>query len=106
MPYKSEKLIKLGGTSLDRRRKLSDEDRDKVIASKGNVSQRKCAEIFGISCRLVQFLWMPEKHNENIKRRQERGGSKAYYDKEKHRESMKRTRHYKQEIYLVDKTND
>ena len=88
MPYKSEKLIKLGGTSLDRRRKLSDEDRDKVIALKGNVSQRKCAEIFGISRRLVQFLWMPEKH------------------KEKHRESMKRTRHYKQEIYLVDKTND
>ena len=35
MPYKCEKLIKLAGTSQDRRRKLSDEQKDEItIVSK------------------------------------------------------------------------
>ena len=90
MPYKCEKLIKLAGTSQDRRRKLSDEQKDEIISLKGT----------------IQFLWDPDKIKANLQRRMERGGSKIYYSKEKNREYMKLHRHYKQEIYLKEKNND
>ena len=40
MPYKCEKIVKLAGTSKDRRRKLSDEQKDEIAALKGTISQR------------------------------------------------------------------
>jgi len=103
MPYKSEKIIKLAGTSKDRRRKLSDEQKDEIAALKGTMSQKKCAEKFNVSRRMIQFIWDPDKHERNLQCRQKRGGSKQYYDKKKNTECMKRHRHYKQEIYLSSK---
>lgn len=47
------------------------------------MSQRKCAEMFNVSRRTIQFLWDPEKLKRNIQRRQERGGTKQYYNIEK-----------------------
>lgn len=99
MPYKSEKM-KIAGTDKDRRIKLTDEKRNEIIALKGKISQRKCAELYGISRRSVQFLWNPEKLEENKQRRQERGGWRQYYDKEKRAEAVKEHRRYKQDIYL------
>ena len=98
MPYKSEKM-KLT-KEQDRRIKISEQKKKEIIALKGKISQRKCAELYGISRRSVVFLWYPERLEENKKRREERGGWTQYYDKEKWRETMKEHRHYKQEIYL------
>lgn len=100
MPYKSEKLIKLAGTSQDKRRKLSDEQKDEIVSLKGTISTRECAKRYDISRRTIQFLWDPDKVKANLQRRMERGGSKIYYSKEKNREYIKLHRHYKQEIYL------
>lgn len=103
MPYKCEKIIKLAGTSNDRRRKLTDEQKDEIAALKGTMSQCECARKFNVSRRTIQFIWDPDKHKENLKRKQERGGSKQYYTKEKNREYMKRHRHYKQDLFLSSK---
>lgn len=98
MPYKSEKM-KLT-KEQDRRIKISERQKQEIIALKGKISQRKCAELYGISRRSVQFLWYPEKLEDNKKRREDRGGWKQYYDKEKWAETMREHRHYKQDIYL------
>ena len=106
MPYKCEKLIKLQGTNKDRRRKLTDQQIDEINALKGTISQRECAKRFNVSRRTIQFIWDPDKHKRNLQCRQERGGSMQYYKKEKHREYIKRHRHYKQELYLSSKEKE
>lgn len=52
-------------------------------------SQRMLAKMFGVSRRLIQFKLDDEKLQKNLERRQERGGTKQYYDKDKHRDYMK-----------------
>lgn len=98
MPYKSEK-IKIEGTKYDRRRKLTDSQKDEIISLRETMSQRKCAEKFGVSRRTIVFLWYPEKQLANKQLRQQRGGWRQYYNKEDHRENMKNTRRYKQKLY-------
>ena len=102
MTYKCEKLIKLAGTSQDRRRKLSDEQKDEIVSLKGTISAHECAKRYNVSRRTIQFLWDPDKMKENLQRRMERGVSKIYYSKEKNREYIKLHSHYNQEIYLSE----
>lgn len=99
MPFKSDK-IKLP-EKLDRRVKLTQEDKAGIIHLKDteNLSQRKLARMFGVSRRTIQFVLYPEKLEENKKRREERGGWEQYYDKDKHRDSMKNTRRYKNKLF-------
>ena len=99
MPYKSEKII-IQHSEHDKRCKLTDGQKDKIIAMRGLMSQRKCAAEFGVSRRTVQFLWFPEKLERNREARQERGGWKQYYSKQKRAEYMRNHRRYKQELYL------
>ena len=99
MPYKSEK-IRIEHTKHDRRIKLTDEQRQEIRVNKENLSQRKLAIKYGVSRRLITFILDPNKHEENKKRRAERGGTKIYYDKEKNREVKKEHRKYKQELFL------
>jgi hypothetical protein len=47
---------------------------------------------------LIIFIGDPDKHKENLRARAERGGSSAYYNKEKFREVMKRHRQHKQQL--------
>lgn len=98
MPYKFEKMPLLKGTENDKRTKLTDEQKDNINKLKGFISQRKCASLFGVSRRTIVFLWNPEKLNENKKRRQERGGSKKYYNKEKNTQYQKTHRKHKKEV--------
>lgn len=91
--------MKISGTEFDRRIKLTEEQKDEIIALRGVVSQRKCAAMFNVSRRTVIFLWYPERLEANKIRRQERGGWRQYYNKAKHRESIKDTRRYKEKIY-------
>lgn len=88
----------INNKSLDKRVKLSDEDRARLIELKEQVSQREAARMFNTSRRNVQFIWYPEKLEENRLRRKERGGSKQYYDKEKHCLAMKKHREYKKQL--------
>lgn len=96
MPYKTEKL-KLDSKFLDRRVKLLDCQKEMVVwwRNERNLSQRKLAEMFGVSRRTIQFILDPRKLKENKERRKERGGSKQYYDKDKNNQYMKTHRKYK-----------
>lgn len=105
MPYKSEK-IKIEHTDKDRRIKLTDEQKDKIIALRGILSCHKVSEIFNVCRRTIQFLWYPERLERNKQKRQERGGWGQYYDKNKWKETMKEHRHYKQKIYLEGKIDN
>ena len=100
MPYKSEK-IKIEGTKYDRRRKLSEEQKDEIreLFAVG-MSQTKLAKRYGVDRRLISFIVHPVSHEENLLRREERGGSRVYYDKDKHRVSVKKYRRYKQQLKL------
>lgn len=98
MPYKSEK-IKIQGTSNDRRRKLSEEDKKAISINKLGLSQRKLAKMYNVSRRTIQFILDPEKLKENKQRRKERGGSKKYYDREKHTKAIREHRQYKQSLF-------
>lgn len=100
MPYKSES-IKIEHTKHDKRHKLTDGQKDKIISLRGVVSCHRVALEFGISRRTVQFLWYPERIERNKQLRKERGGSRIYYTKEKNAEYHKIHRHYKQELYLA-----
>lgn len=98
MPYKSEKIIIAGGKH-DRRCKLTEAQKTEIIALRGTISQRECAERFGVSRRTIQFLWFPEKLIANKQARVARGGWKQYYDKKQWTVVMREHRHYKQELY-------
>lgn len=104
MPYKSEKII-IAGSKLDRRRKLTEQQKDEICALKGQISQRKCALMFGVSRKTIVFLWFPERLQRNKQCRQERGGWRQYYSKSKHAETMKDSRQYKQKLYVEGKIN-
>lgn len=99
MPYKSEKII-IEGSKFDRRRKLTEQQKDEIIALKGQISQRKCALMFNVSRRTIVFLWFPERLQRNKQCRQERGGWRQYYSKSKQAEYMKNSRRYKQKLYV------
>lgn len=105
MPYKSEK-IRIEGTKLDRRIKLTPEQKDKIASLKGTISVRECARMYEVDKRTIQFIWYPERLERNKQLRQERGGWQQYYDKIKWRETMKEHRSYKQELFLEGKLID
>ena len=100
MPYLSEK-IKIAGTEFDRRIKLTEEQKKEIKElSSAGLSQRKIAAIYKVDRRLISFILNPASYEENLRRRAERGGSKVYYDKNKHAIYNKQPRRYKQYLKL------
>lgn len=97
MPSKLDN-VPINNKKLDRRCKLSDEQREEIKGLKEKMTQSSVAKAYGVSRRLIQFIWYPEQHEENKRRRAERGGSKQYYDREKHNEAMREHRAYKREL--------
>jgi len=100
MPYKCETSKLHIPRHLDRRVKLSLEDREEIKKLYGTISQRKLAKMFNVSRRLVIFIGCPEKHKLNLKQREERGGSAFYYDSKKQTKQKRKHRRYKQSLYL------
>jgi len=100
MPFVSS-TIKLSDTQK-RNRKLSDRDRLDIqeTYAKGNISQRQLATLYGVSRRTIVFTIYPERRVANYNLRVSKGGSKQYYDKDKHTQAIRETRRYKQELYL------
>ena len=90
------------GREYDRRRRLTDEQREELIKAKGTMSQRVAAEKFGVSRRLVQFIWFPEKMEKQKKAAEARGGWRKYYNKERATINQRNHRAYKKELYYED----
>ena len=102
MPYLSEKKI-IAGTDHDRRIKLSEQDKRDIRTAyeSGVVSIHGLSSRYGVSRRTIQFILFPERQERNLELRSDRGGSQVYYDKDKHRDYIKRHRRYKQQLSVV-----
>lgn len=98
MPYKSEK-IKIEGTQHDRRRRLTEQQKNEIVSLRGVISRKRCSLIYEVSARTIDFLWYPEKLEKNKQLRQDRGGWRQYYNKDEHKESIKDTRRHKQNLF-------
>lgn len=109
MPYRSEK-IKISGSLFDRRQKLTKEDKEEIRRLYPLIqSQRKLAEMFGVSRRLVTFILDPDKEVDN-KELQKEKRKKGYYKptKKQWADTIREHRRYKQGLYLqgvIHKTN-
>lgn len=99
VPHAHEKQKLLIPRKKDRRIKLTPEQRIEIRENPEGLSNYKLAEKYGVSKRLVQFIRHPERQAKNLQDRHDRGGTMKYYDKEKHRETMKDHRQYKKELY-------
>jgi len=97
MPYKFEKeKLKLNLID-DKRRKLTDEQKEEITKkyATGLYSQRQLAKEYCVSRRLITFIIDPIK----LEKSKENHLSKKYYNKDKHREYMQRHRQHKKELY-------
>jgi|SRR6185312_4926910 len=100
MPYKFEK-IPINNPKLDKRVKLTDEDRDNIKKEyeAGAISINGLARKYGVSKRLIQFTLFPERKEIAKQQFAERQKDGRYYDKDKHSEYMKNHRNHKKELY-------
>ncbi len=89
---------KIANTHLDRRIKISNEDRVLIqeVRDTEKISFQKIANRFNISKKMAIFVCHPEKLEAYNKARSER--NKPIYDKEKHRNNMQSYRKYKKEL--------
>lgn len=96
------KSIVLKGTTLDRRRKLTDEEREHIkdLHKKGE-SIHEIARIYQNKCsrRLIQFIIHPERLKTLQKRNAKNQHWKTYYNRKKLSEASKNWRHYKINIF-------
>lgn len=104
MPFKSEK-IKIRGTKHDRRIKLTEEQRQE-IREDSFLSMRALANKYGVSKRLVQFIKYPERLEACKEARQNRGGSRIYYNKAYNTRAIREHRQYKQKLFLTGKIKE
>lgn len=98
MPYRYERNKSKIAPEDDRRRKLTEAEVAAIAKNEGGLSQRALAALYGVSRRTITFILDPKKREQNLKRRAERGGSAAYYDKETQRETMKKHRRHKKRL--------
>jgi len=99
MPYKSEYTHLKIPRNKDKRVKLSLEDRKMIKRLYGEISQRKLAKRFNVSRSLIRWIGDPDKHEQNLLRRKERGGSMIYYDRETQVKASQETRIKRQKLY-------
>lgn len=98
MPYKSDK-IKIEGTMLDRRRKLTDDDKYKIIDlyKTTGISIHSLAKNFNVSRRTIQLLLFPDRQ-ERVRQRI-KDHWKDYVDRKQLTECVRNLRKYKQDLY-------
>lgn len=96
MPYKTDK-DKLDSPFLKRTVKLLPCQKEMIVywSKVMGYSQRQLAKMFNVSRRTIQFTVDPDKLKANIERRNERGGTKQYYNKDYHNAAMRDHRSYK-----------
>jgi len=97
MPAKVDKFS-INNPFQDKRSKLIPCQKERIYHMynvQGGFSQRELAKMFGVSRRTIQFIIDPDKHKDNLNRREERGGTSVYYDRDKQREYMRTHRNNK-----------
>jgi len=82
----------------DRRRKLTDEQRIEIMELKGIRSSRSVGDEYGVDHSLILRMWNPEQLKRNIECRAKNGGSKQYYDRERHSKYMRDYQAYKKKL--------
>lgn len=102
MPYKSEK-IKIQGTMLDRRRKLTDEQKVEIEEKykTGLTSQRLLAKEYNVSRSVIQVIVnkdIAERKKEYVK-----NNWKKYSNRKDLTKATRETRQYKQRLLLSGK---
>lgn len=103
MPRKTD-IIAIGNTTLKRSSKLLECQKEMIVywyKVHGN-SINSIARMFHVNKRTVQFILFPERHKRNLELRQERGGSKVYYKKDKHTSAIKKHRDYKKQLFKAN----
>lgn len=105
MPYKSEK-IKLKGLQ-DRRKKLTDEQREEIrkLYSTGHYSLNGLAKRFEVSKKTI-LLIVNSDSAERARQYRKENWKEWQGTKEEHREAIKRTRRYKNQLYKEGKLKD
>lgn len=105
MPYKSEK-IKLQGLQ-DRRKKLTDSQRVEIkeLYGTGLYSLNGLAKRFNVSKKTILLIVNEESANRAKKYRKE-NWKEWKGTKEEHREAIKKTRHYKHQLYKDGKLKE
>lgn len=92
--------IKVAGGVYDRRRRLTEDDKDAIRAAyNAGDSIHAIAYKYKVCRRTVQFILFPERleHNNDLWRL--RGGSRIYYDRQAHTVAMRRSRAHKKGLY-------
>lgn len=100
MPYTHEtNHIKLVGLQ-DRRRKLTDEQKAEIIRLRDEgLSLRKLAKKFEVSAQAILLIVNPKSKAKNDKYKRD-NWRKFQKTKEERNEDVKKTRRYKQELFL------
>lgn len=109
MPSKKDKLP-IDDYFIDGRTKMlpCQKERCRELYADG-YSINGLARLFHVNKRTIQFLLFPERLAKNISDRQQRGGTMKYYDKDKHKVSMKKYRNKKSslpDIFFKGRTAD
>ena len=95
MPYLTDKKA-LNDPFLKRSCKLLPCQKEMVKYRHGlGESIHSLSKVFKVSRRLIQFTLYPNRQEKNLIDRANRGGTKIYYDKDKHKSAMKDHRKYK-----------
>ncbi len=103
MPYITDKE-KLDSPFLDKRVKLLPCQKEMIAYwYREGHSMRSLARMFKVDKRLIGFVIYPERLKRNLELRQDRGGSKIYYEREKHSAAMQAHRSRKYDV-LKDAT--
>ena len=106
MPFKSER-IKISNTMLDRRRKLTDEQKEQIreIYESGVCGTRPLAKQFGVSRSLIQVIVNPDiakKRSDYIKA----NWKKYQANGEEWNAIMREHRRYKQDLFIEGKIKE
>lgn len=99
MPYKFETNKLKIPKELDKRVRLTEEEREQIIQLGGKISQRKLAKKYKVSRRLIQFVLYPEKYEKSKQQTKiNRLLNNNYYEKERNTKYMKKHRTHKQTL--------
>lgn len=110
MSYRIEREHYTIPKKLKRNTKLQEEEREdiKKLYASGEYSLRTLAQMYEVTHKTIYYIVNPQKYAEALKKNSLEKHSKKYYDKDKHREYMRRTREYRKtlnEMNLLEKEN-
>ena len=100
MPSKLDKIA-INNEKLDKRVKLTVADKEQIVQEykSGSISINALARKYKVSKRLIQFTLFPERKELAKQRLAEKQKEGAYYNKDKHKEYMKKHRDHKKDLY-------